>query len=189
MSKAAEAKGLVDAAIAAYGRLDILVNNSGVYEFAPLEAITEAQFHKMFDINVLGLLLTTRRLPSIWVKAAASSTSDPALPPSPRRRRPSIPRPRARWTPSPACWPRSSGPRKIRVNSVNPSLTETEGTHSAGMLATEFEAGIIAQTPARPPRSAPGHRRRGGLCGLGRRALAHRREDPCRRRAPLILPG
>jgi len=60
VSKAAEAKGIVDAAIAAYGRLDILVNNSGVYEFGPLETITEVQFHKMFDVNVLGLLLMTQ---------------------------------------------------------------------------------------------------------------------------------
>ena len=60
VSKAAEARGLIDAAIKNFGRLDILVNNSGVYEFAPIEAITEEQFHKIFNINVLGVLLTTR---------------------------------------------------------------------------------------------------------------------------------
>src|SRR6202789_317721 len=60
VSKAAEAQGIIDAAIKNYGRLDILVNNSGVYEFAPLEAITEESFHKQFNINVLGLLLTTQ---------------------------------------------------------------------------------------------------------------------------------
>ena len=60
VSKVAEAKAVVDAAIAAYGRLDILVNNSGVYEFGPLESVTEPQFHKMFDVNVLGLLLVTQ---------------------------------------------------------------------------------------------------------------------------------
>src|ERR1700741_3951117 len=60
VSKAAEAKGLIDAAIKNFGRLDILVNNSGVYEFSPIEAITEEQFHKIFNINVLGLLLTTQ---------------------------------------------------------------------------------------------------------------------------------
>jgi len=60
VSKSAEAKGIVDAAVATYGRLDILVNNSGVYEFGPVEAITEGQFHKMFDVNVLGLLLVTQ---------------------------------------------------------------------------------------------------------------------------------
>ena len=59
VSKAAEAEAIVDAAIKTYGRLDILVNNSGVYEFSPLEEITEEHFHRLFNINVLGLLLTT----------------------------------------------------------------------------------------------------------------------------------
>src|ERR1700710_2087134 len=59
VSKAQEAQGIVDAAIKNYGRLDILVNNSGVYDFAPLEGITEESFHKHFNINVLGVLLTT----------------------------------------------------------------------------------------------------------------------------------
>src|SRR5271167_3358415 len=60
VSKAAEAQGIIDAAIKNYGRLDILVNNSGVYEFAPLEGVTEESFHRMFNINVLGVLLATQ---------------------------------------------------------------------------------------------------------------------------------
>jgi 3-oxoacyl-[acyl-carrier protein] reductase len=60
VSKAAEAQGIIDAAIKNYGRLDILVNNSGIYEFAPIEAVTEEQFHKMFNVNVLGAILTTQ---------------------------------------------------------------------------------------------------------------------------------
>src|SRR5438132_8737540 len=60
VSKASDAQGIVDAAIKTYGRLDILVNNSGVYEFSPIEAITEEHFHRIFNINVLGLLLTTQ---------------------------------------------------------------------------------------------------------------------------------
>ena len=60
VSKAAEAQGIIDAAIKNYGRLDILVNNSGVYEFSPIESVTEEQFHRIFNINVLGLLLTTK---------------------------------------------------------------------------------------------------------------------------------
>src|SRR5438132_4521900 len=60
VAKAADAQSIIDAAIKNYGRLDILVNNSGVYEFAPIEAVTEEQFHKMFNVNVLGLLLTTQ---------------------------------------------------------------------------------------------------------------------------------
>jgi 3-oxoacyl-[acyl-carrier protein] reductase len=60
VSKAAEAQGLIEAAIKQFGRLDILVNNSGVYEFLPIGAITEEHFNKMFNVNVLGLLLTTQ---------------------------------------------------------------------------------------------------------------------------------
>ena len=60
VAKVADAQGIIDAAIETYGRLDVLVNNSGVYEFAPLENITEAHFHKHFNVNVLGLLLTTQ---------------------------------------------------------------------------------------------------------------------------------
>src|SRR5271165_2968102 len=60
VSKAPEAQAIIAAAIKNYGRLDVLVNNSGVYEFTPIEAITEDQFHKAFHVNVLGLLLTTR---------------------------------------------------------------------------------------------------------------------------------
>src|SRR5262249_3055794 len=60
VSKATDAQRIIDAAIENYGRLDILVNNSGVYEFAPTEAVTEEQFHKMFNINVLGAILLTQ---------------------------------------------------------------------------------------------------------------------------------
>jgi 3-oxoacyl-[acyl-carrier protein] reductase len=60
VSKAAEAKGIIEAAVKAFGRLDILVNNSGVYGFAPIEAVTEEDFHRHFNVNVLGLLLVTQ---------------------------------------------------------------------------------------------------------------------------------
>jgi 3-oxoacyl-[acyl-carrier protein] reductase len=147
VSKTAEAKGLVEAAIAAFGRLDILVNNSGVYEFGPLETITEAQFRKMFDINVLGLLLMSQAAAVhlgeggsiINIGSGVTAITPPQT---------------AVYTASKGAvdvitgvLSKELGSRKIRVNSVNPSLTETEGTHSAGMLASEFEAGIIAQTP------------------------------------------
>jgi len=147
VSKSAEAKGLVDAAIAAYGRLDILVNNSGVYEFTPLEAITEAQFHKMFDINVLGLLLTTKAAAAhlgeggsiINIGSGVTSLTPPQS---------------AVYTATKGAvdaitgvLAKELGPRKIRVNSVNPGMVETEGAHSAGFIGSDFEAGIVAQTP------------------------------------------
>ncbi|MBR1221469.1 glucose 1-dehydrogenase [Bradyrhizobium sp. U87765 SZCCT0131] len=147
VSKAVEAQGIVNAAINAYGKLDILVNNSGVYSFAPLEAVSEADFHRMFDINVLGLLLVTQAAAKhmgegasiINIGSGVTAITPPAT---------------SVYTASKGAvdvitgvLAKELGPRKIRVNSVNPSLTETDGTHSAGMLATDFEAGIVAQTP------------------------------------------
>jgi 3-oxoacyl-[acyl-carrier protein] reductase len=140
-------KAIVDSAVAAYGRLDILVNNAGVYQFGPLEAVTESQFHTMFDVNVLGLLLVTRAAAAhlgegssiINIGSGVTAITPPQT---------------AVYTATKGAvdaitgvLARELGPRKIRVNTVSPSLTETEGTHSAGMIASEFEAGIIAQTP------------------------------------------
>jgi 3-oxoacyl-[acyl-carrier protein] reductase len=147
VSRGADSKKLIEAAIAAYGRLDILVNNAGVYEFGPLETATEEQYRRMFDINVLGLLLTAQAAAVhlgeggsiINIGSGVTAITPPGT---------------AVYTASKGAvdvitgvLAKELGPRKIRVNSVNPSLTETEGTHSAGMLATDFEAGIVAQTP------------------------------------------
>jgi 3-oxoacyl-[acyl-carrier protein] reductase len=147
VSKAGDAKALVEAAIAAYGRLDILVNNSGVYEFGPLDSITEPQFHKMFDVNVLGLLLVTQAAaPHLREGASIINIGSGVTAITPPQT--------AVYTATKGAvdaitgvLANELGPRKVRVNTVSPSLTETEGTHSAGMLASEFEAGIIAQTP------------------------------------------
>ncbi len=147
VSKAAEAKELVDAAIKAFGRLDILVNNAGVFEFGPLEAVTETQFHTMFDVNVLGLLLVTQAAaPHLGEGASIINIGSGVTAITPPQT--------AVYTASKGAveaitgvLANEFGPRKIRVNTVSPSLTETDGTHSAGMLASDFEAGIIAQTP------------------------------------------
>jgi 3-oxoacyl-[acyl-carrier protein] reductase len=147
VSKTAGAQAIVSAAIAAFGRIDILVNNSGVYEFGPLATVSEMQFHKMFDINVLGLLLVTQAASAHLGEGASiiniGSDVTAITPPQ-----------TAVYTASKGAvdaitgvLARELGPRKIRVNTVSPSLTETEGTHSAGMLASDFEASIIAQTP------------------------------------------
>ena len=94
---------MFDAAMKEFGRLDILVNNSGVYQFAPLEDITEAQFHRQFDINVLGLLLTTQAAAKHLGEGGSviniGSVVSHITPPHAR----STAGPRARWTPSPAC--------------------------------------------------------------------------------------
>ena len=106
VSKAAEAQGIIDAAIKNFGRLDILVNNSGVYEFAPIEAVTEKQFHKIFNINVLGAILTTQAA----VKHLGEGASIINIGSNVSRLTPanSTAGPRERLTPSPVCSPVNS---------------------------------------------------------------------------------
>jgi 3-oxoacyl-[acyl-carrier protein] reductase len=147
VSKAAEAQGLIDAAIKNFGRLDILVNNSGVYEFAPIEAITEEQFHKIFNINVLGVLLTTRAATKHLGEGSSiiniGSGVSRITPPN-----------SAVYTATKGALDaitgvlaKELGAKKIRVNSVNPGIVETEGTQSAGVIGSDFEKALVQQTP------------------------------------------
>jgi 3-oxoacyl-[acyl-carrier protein] reductase len=147
VSKAADAQGLIDAAIKGYGRLDILVNNAGVYEFAAIGDITEDHFHKTFNINVLGLLLTTQAAAKHFGEGASviniGSVVTSLFPPE-----------SAVYTASKGAVDAITGvlavelgPRKIRVNAINPGGVETEGTHAAGIAGSDFEKSFIAQTP------------------------------------------
>lgn len=147
VSKAADAQGIIDAAIETYGHLDILVNNSGVYEFAPLEAITEEHFHRHFNVNVLGLLLTTQAAAKHLGEGASiiniSSIVTRITPPG-----------STVYTATKGAvdaitgvLSRELGPRKIRVNAINPGMVVTEGTHQAGLIGSEMEAGAVSQTP------------------------------------------
>ncbi len=147
VSKAAEAQGIVDAAIKNYGHLDILVNNSGVYEFQPIESITEEHFHRIFDINVLGLLLTTQAAAKHLGEGGSivniGSVVSRITPPN-----------SSVYTGTKGAvdaitgvLARELGPRKIRVNAVNPGIVETEGTHTAGLIGSEFETQAVGQTP------------------------------------------
>ena len=147
VSQQAEAKALVDAAVQQFGRLDILVNNSGVYGFAPLEEITEADFHRHFNVNVLGVLLTTQAaLPHLGEGASVINISSVVTSITPPHS--------AVYTGTKGAvdaitgvLSRELGPRKIRVNAINPGMVETEGTHTAGFHGTDFERDAIAQTP------------------------------------------
>ena len=147
ITKIGEAQGLVDAAIKIYGRLDIVVNNAGCYEFAALEDITEGSFHKHFNLNVLGLLLVTQaasrhlgtggsiinigsgvtrmKPPMVAVYAGTKGAVEAIT----------------------GVLAKELAPRKIRVNSLNPGLVETEGTHAAGMIGAEMEKEFVAHTP------------------------------------------
>ena len=145
VSKAAEAKGIIDAAIESYGRLDILVNNSGIYEFAPISDVTEESFHRQFNVNVLGLILTTQAAAKHLGEGASiinvGSAVSRVTPPN-----------SAVYTGTKAAidgitgvLARELGPKRIRVNSINPGMVETEGTHSAGFIGSDFEKNLVAR--------------------------------------------
>jgi 3-oxoacyl-[acyl-carrier protein] reductase len=147
VSKAADAKKIVDAAIEKFGKLDVLVNNSGIYEFGAIEDLDEASFHKQFNTNVLGLLLTTQAAVKHLGEGASiiniSSVVSTLTPPQ-----------SAIYTGTKGAvdaitgvLANELGARKIRVNTIAPGIVETEGTHAAGFIGSEFEAGAVSRTP------------------------------------------
>ncbi|HTC35935.1 MAG TPA: glucose 1-dehydrogenase [Bryobacteraceae bacterium] len=147
VSKAAEAQGIIDAAIKNFGRLDVLVNNSGVYEFSAIESFSEEHYNKIFNVNVLGLLLTTQAAVKHLGEGASiiniGSLVSSLTPPN-----------SAVYTATKGAvdaitgvLAKELGAKKIRVNSINPGMVETEGVHAAGFLGSDFEKEIVAQTP------------------------------------------
>ncbi len=147
VSKAADAQAIVAETVRQFGRLDILVNNSGVYEFAPLEAITAEHFDKQFNVNVRGLLQTTQAAAGHLGEGGSiiniSSLVTRIVPPA-----------SAVYTATKGAvdaitgvLSRELGPRKIRVNALSPGMVETEGTHAAGFIGSDFQASAVAQTP------------------------------------------
>lgn len=132
----------------AFGTVDILVNNAGIYQFAPLEAITEEQFHRQFNTNVLGLILSTQEAVKHFSAEGGtiiniSSTVTAITPPN-----------SAVYTASKGAvdaitrvLAKELGPKKIRVNAINPGMVETEGVHTAGFVGSDFQKQAEAQTP------------------------------------------
>jgi 3-oxoacyl-[acyl-carrier protein] reductase len=133
---------------AAYGKVDILVNNAGVYEFAPLEAVNASHFHKLFDLNVLGLLLTTQEAVKFMNGDGGSIINISSLAgPMPFPTASVYSATKAAVDAITVSLSKELGPRKIRVNSLNPGMVETEGVHAAGIFESDFRKTIEAQTP------------------------------------------
>jgi len=147
VSKATDAQGLIDAAIKNFGRLDILVNNSGVYEFSPIDSFTEEQFHKIFNTNVLGLLLITQAaLPHLGEGASIiniGSVVSSLTPPNSTVYSGT----KGAVDAISGVLAKELGVRKIRVNSINPGMVETEGLHAGGFIGSDLEKETVAQTP------------------------------------------
>jgi len=148
VSKASDVRRLFAETQKAFGTLDVLVNNAGVYEFAALGEITEEQFHRQFNTNVLGLLLTTQEAAKRFGAEGGSvinigSTISNLTPPA-----------TAVYTATKGAvdavthvLAKELGPKKIRVNSINPGMVETEGVHAAGFIGSDFQKHAEAQTP------------------------------------------
>ncbi len=147
VSNSADAQSIIDAAITTYGHLDILVNNSGVYEMRPLEAVTPEHFHKQFNVNVLGLLLVTQAAVKHLGKGGSIINIGSLV---------------SRITPAASAVYTGTkgavdaitgvlslelGPKGIRVNALNPGIVETEGTHAAGFIGSDFFKEAVANTP------------------------------------------
>jgi 3-oxoacyl-[acyl-carrier protein] reductase len=160
VARAADVERLFVEAARAFGHIDVLVNNAGIYEFAPIEAVSEEEFHRLFNTNVLGVLLATREAVKhfgpdggsvINLGSVVTRTAPPAsaVYVATKSAVEGITRVLAK----------ELGPRKIRVNSINPGVVETEGTHSAGIIGSDFEAQAVQQTPlgrtGRPTDIAP----------------------------------
>jgi 3-oxoacyl-[acyl-carrier protein] reductase len=148
VSKKPEVQRLFVEVEKAFGKIDLLVNNAGVYEFVPLEEVTEQQFHKMFDTNVLGTLLVTQEALKhfnadggsiINVGSLASSLTPPTavVYNATKGAVDAITRTLAK----------ELGPRKIRVNSVNPGMVVTEGAVAGGYTESDFRKALESQTP------------------------------------------
>ncbi len=148
VAKAAEVKRLFVEAHEAYGRLDILVNNAGVYAFHPIEDVTEAEFHREFDINVLGPILATQEavqrfgaeggsVINISSVASTKGLAGATVYGATKAALDQITRTHAI----------ELAPKKIRVNTIAPGGVETEGTHSAGIIGSDFEKQMVAETP------------------------------------------
>lgn len=148
VSKPTEIENLFNEAKKAFGKIDILVNNAGIYEFSPLSQITPEHFHKQFDLNVLGLLLASKEavkhfgndggnIVNISSVVATLASPNGSVYSATKAAVDAITRSLAH----------ELGPNKIRVNSINPGMVETEGVKSSGIGESEMRKQIEAQTP------------------------------------------
>jgi 3-oxoacyl-[acyl-carrier protein] reductase len=148
VSKQADITRLFAETKKSYGHVDILVNNAGVYAFSPLESVTEESFHTHFNLNVLGLLLTTKEALKLFTDKGGSvinvgSAISRLTPPN-----------TSVYTATKGAvdvitrsLAKELGPRKIRVNSINPGMIETEGVHTAGFVEGDFRKFVESQAP------------------------------------------
>jgi 3-oxoacyl-[acyl-carrier protein] reductase len=148
MAKKSDVGRLFDEAKKAFGRLDVLINNAGIYEFAPLDTISEENFHKQFDINVLGLIFASQEAAKYFGSEGGSivnisSIASTLTPPNSAVYSGT----KAAVDATTKVLAKELGPKKIRVNAVNPGMVDTEGWRAAGMGESELRKFVESQTP------------------------------------------
>ena len=148
LAKPAEIERLFVEAKKTFDKLDILVNNAGIYDFAPLENVTPEHFHKQFDLNVLGLLLASQQGAKHFGPAGGSIVNiSSVVAHSPVASASVYSATKAAVDAVTKALAKELGPRKIRVNAINPGMVETEGLHNTGIAASDFRKTIETQTP------------------------------------------
>jgi 3-oxoacyl-[acyl-carrier protein] reductase len=132
----------------AFGRLDILVNNAGIYEWTPLEEVTEESFHRQFNLNVLGVLLASKAALKHFDPAGGSIINISSVASTLAPANASVySATKAAVDAVTRALAKELGPRNIRVNAINPGMVETEGVHAAGFDTSDFRKQTEAQTP------------------------------------------
>jgi 3-oxoacyl-[acyl-carrier protein] reductase len=138
---------LVEAVVKQLGPISVLVNNAGVYDFSPIENVTPEHFHKQFNVNVLGLLLTTQEALKHFDPKGGSVVNIGSVAASGVPGASVYSATKGALDSITVALSQELGPKKIRVNSLNPGMVETEGVHAAGFIGTDFHKKAIADTP------------------------------------------
>jgi 3-oxoacyl-[acyl-carrier protein] reductase len=147
MAKKADIERLFAETKKAFGKLDVLVNNAGVYEFLPLEKVSEEHFHRHFNLNVLGLLLTIQEAVKQFPATSSIINLGSVAGTSPAPGGSVYSATKAAVHAITQSLAKELGARKIRVNTVSPGMIETEGVHAAGFAESDFRKMIEQQTP------------------------------------------
>ncbi|WP_035350046.1 SDR family NAD(P)-dependent oxidoreductase [Edaphobacter aggregans] len=148
VAKPEDIKRLFQETVAAYGKVDILINNAGIYEFGPLDAITPEHFHKQFDLNVLGLLLTTQEAVKHFPPEGGTILNIGSIVgPMPAPMGSVYSATKAAVDAITVSLSKELGPKKIRVNSLNPGMVDTEGYRAAGLAESAERKYVEAGTP------------------------------------------
>jgi 3-oxoacyl-[acyl-carrier protein] reductase len=148
VAKAADMERLFAETARIFGPVDVLVNNAGVYQFGPIGAISEADFHRHFNTNVLGVLLATREALRHFAPGGGSIINLSSV-----VTRAGLPEGAVYVATKCAVegitrsLAKELGPRNIRVNAIGPGIVETEGTHATETMGSEFERQAVQQTP------------------------------------------